>query len=120
MMARFLKGGRVGANTGSGIRFLDEAGVRKRLRMPALIEAMERALVQISSDGVVQPVRLILPVEKHQGFFGVMPAYAGVLGAKLVTFYPRNVGIPTHHAVILVFREETGEPLAVLDGRLIT
>jgi alanine dehydrogenase len=38
----------------------------------------------------------------------------------LVTFYPQNKGIPTHHAMILLFRLETGEPLAVMDGRLIT
>jgi len=49
-----------------------------------------------------------------------MPAYAGALGAKLVTFYPRNVGIHTHHALIVMFKAETGEPLAVMDGRLIT
>jgi thiomorpholine-carboxylate dehydrogenase len=28
--------------------------------------------------------------------------------------------VPTHTAVILLFRPETGEPLAVMDGRLIT
>src|SRR5207245_10754490 len=53
----------------------------------------------------------------------VMPAYAGgsgALGAKLVTFYPQNVGIHTHHAVIVLFKAETGEPLAMMDGRLIT
>jgi ornithine cyclodeaminase/alanine dehydrogenase-like protein (mu-crystallin family) len=49
-----------------------------------------------------------------------MPAYAGALGAKLVTFYPQNVGIHTHHAVIVLFKAETGEPLAMMDGRLIT
>jgi ornithine cyclodeaminase/alanine dehydrogenase-like protein (mu-crystallin family) len=49
-----------------------------------------------------------------------MPAYAGALGAKLVGFYPNNQGIPTHHAMILLFRPETGEPLATMDGRLIT
>jgi ornithine cyclodeaminase/alanine dehydrogenase-like protein (mu-crystallin family) len=49
-----------------------------------------------------------------------MPAFAGALGAKLVTFYPQNVGIHTHHAVIVLFRPETGEPLALMDGRLIT
>jgi ornithine cyclodeaminase/alanine dehydrogenase-like protein (mu-crystallin family) len=49
-----------------------------------------------------------------------MPAYAGALGAKLVTFYPQNVGIHTHHALIVMFKAETGEPLAVMDGRLIT
>ncbi len=49
-----------------------------------------------------------------------MPAYGGALGAKLVTFYPNNKGIPTHHAMILLFRPETGEPLVTMDGRLIT
>jgi ornithine cyclodeaminase/alanine dehydrogenase-like protein (mu-crystallin family) len=42
------------------------------------------------------------------------------MGAKLVTFYPHNQGIHTHHAVIVLFRPETGEPLAMMDGRLIT
>src|SRR5262249_56530428 len=54
------------------------------------------------------------------GFFAVMPAYAGALGAKLVTFYPKNVGVHTHHALIVMLKPETGEPLAVMDGRLIT
>ena len=31
-----------------------------------------------------------------------------------------NKEVPTHHAIILLFRPETGEPLAVMDGRLIT
>jgi ornithine cyclodeaminase/alanine dehydrogenase-like protein (mu-crystallin family) len=42
------------------------------------------------------------------------------VGAKLVTFYPGNSAIHTHHAVIVLFKPETGEPLATLDGRLIT
>jgi ornithine cyclodeaminase/alanine dehydrogenase-like protein (mu-crystallin family) len=81
---------------------------------------MARALADLSAGRVVQPVRTVLPVAAHRGFFGVMPAYAGALGAKLVTFYPHNEGIPTHHAMILLFRPETGEPLVMMDGRLIT
>ncbi len=44
------------------------------------------------------------------------------MGLKLVCFYPGNAGtsVPTHTAMILLFRPETGEPLAVMDGRLIT
>jgi ornithine cyclodeaminase/alanine dehydrogenase-like protein (mu-crystallin family) len=49
-----------------------------------------------------------------------MPAYGGALGAKLVTFYPNNKETHTHHAMILLFRPETGEPLVTMDGRLIT
>lgn len=104
----------------SGIVVLDEAAVQRLLRYEDLIPAIERALADLSAGRVVQPVRSVLAVAQHQGFFGVMPAFAGALGAKLVTFYPQNVGMHTHHAVIVLFRPETGEPLAMMDGRLIT
>ena len=100
---------------------LDEDAVRRLLRMQDLIPAMARALAELSAGRVVQPVRLMLPITEHQGFFATMPAYArGALGAKLVTFYPNNEGVPTHHALIVLFRPETGEPLVTMDGRLIT
>lgn len=101
---------------------LDEAAVQQRLHYKDLIPAIAEALSALSSGKVVQPVRAVLPVEPHHGFFALMPAYAagGALGAKLVTFYPQNVGVHTHHAVIVMFKAETGEPVAVMDGRLIT
>ena len=100
---------------------LDEDAVRRLLRMRDLIPAMSRALADLSAGQVTQPVRLMLPITEHEGFFATMPAWAGgALGAKLVTFYPNNQGIPTHHALILLFRPETGEPLVTMDGRLIT
>ena len=100
---------------------LDEAAVDRLLRMEDVIPAMERALADFSTGRVVQPVRTMLPVAEHQGFFGLMPAYTGgALGAKLVAFYPQNRGIPTHHATIVLFEPETGEPLVSMDGRLIT
>ncbi len=99
---------------------LDEPAVQQRLHYKDLIPAIAQALADLSAGKVVQPVRSVLPVAPHHGFFAVMPAYAGALGAKLVTFYPQNVGVHTHHALIVMFKAETGEPLAVLDGRLIT
>lgn len=100
--------------------FLDEDAVRGLLRMDELIDAMRGALRDLSAGRVQQPMRLVLPVAEHEGFFGVMPAYGGALGAKLVTFYPNNKDTHTHHAMILLFRPETGEPLVTMDGRLIT
>jgi len=103
------------------VLILDEAAVRKFLEMRALIPAMEHALSALSSGKVVQPVRVVVPIAEHGGFLGSMPAYAGAqLGAKIVTFFPNNQGVPSHHALVLLFRPETGEPLAVMDGRLIT
>jgi thiomorpholine-carboxylate dehydrogenase len=52
-----------------------------------------------------------------------MPAVAAdAMGAKLVSFYPGNAGsgVATHHALIVLMRTDTGEPLAAMDGRLIT
>ena len=100
---------------------LDEAAVRRHLRMEDLIPAMARALTDLSTRAVVQPLRTMLAVPGQGGFFAVMPAYAGgALGAKLVTFYPDNRDVPTHHALVLLFRPDTGEPLATMDGTLIT
>jgi ornithine cyclodeaminase/alanine dehydrogenase-like protein (mu-crystallin family) len=99
---------------------LDEHAVRRRLRMEDLIPAMARALADLSAGRAVQPGRQMMEVTGQGGFFAAMPAYAGALGAKLVTFYPDNRGIPTHHALVLLFRPDTGEPLATMDGRLIT
>lgn len=99
---------------------LDERAVHDLLTMEELIPAMARAMADLSSGKVVQPGRVMLPVADHRGFLGLMPAYGGALGAKLVAFYPNNQGIPSHHAVILLFRPETGEPLVTMDGRLIT
>ena len=100
---------------------LEESAVGRLLHMEEVISAMEKALADFSSGTVVQPVRTMLPVAEHQGFLGLMPAYTGsALGAKLVAFYPRNTSVPTHHATILLFEPETGEPLVTMDGRIIT
>ena len=104
----------------ASLPFLDEAAVARLLRYEDLIPAVAGALADLSQGNVVQPVRSVLPIADHKGFFAVMPAYAGAMGAKLVTFYPQNQGIHTHHAVIVLFKPETGEPLAMMDGRLIT
>ncbi|HEU5250585.1 MAG TPA: NAD(P)-binding domain-containing protein, partial [Thermoanaerobaculia bacterium] len=88
--------------------------------MKDLIPAVERALVDLSAGRAIQPVRTVIPVADHHGFFAVMPAYVGALGAKLVTFFPDNRDRDTHHAIVVLFRPETGEPLVTMDGRLIT
>ena len=99
---------------------LDEQAVHDLLKMEDLIPAMATAMADLSAGKVVQPPRVMMPIADHQALLGLMPAYSGALGAKLVAFYPNNQGVPSHHAMILLFRPETGEPLATMDGRLIT
>jgi ornithine cyclodeaminase/alanine dehydrogenase-like protein (mu-crystallin family) len=102
---------------------LNEEQVRQHLRMEELIPAMEKALIDFSSAKVTQPVRSVITVDPPGGFFGMMPALTSKgLGIKIVTFYATNAerGIPTHMATIFLVDPETGTPLAVMDGRLIT
>jgi thiomorpholine-carboxylate dehydrogenase len=84
---------------------------------------METTLAAFSRGEIVQPVRDIIAVDEGRRYLGVMPAVAGdVMGLKLVSFYPINAGgpNPTHNATIVLYRTETGQPLAAMDGRLIT
>ena len=102
---------------------LDEEQVRKHLRMADLIPAMEKALVDFSAGKVTQPVRQVIAIDPPGGFYGMMPALTPEgLGQKIVTFYPPNAekDLPTHMATILLNDPQTGAPLAVMDGRLIT
>jgi ornithine cyclodeaminase/alanine dehydrogenase-like protein (mu-crystallin family) len=102
---------------------LNEEQVRRHLRMEELIPAMEKALIDFSAGKVTQPVRSVITVDPPGGFFGMMPARTPEgLGQKIVTFYPPNAqrGLPTHMATIFLVDPETGAPLAVMDGTLIT
>ena len=105
------------------MRYIDETAVARVLRMRDLIPVMRQAMIDFSRARVVQPTRRIFGVPGRGGFFASMPAAgANALGAKLVSFYPRNAEkqLHTHMAVIVLFRPETGEPMGVMDGRLIT
>jgi len=107
--------------------YIPEHEVRDVLTYEALIPAIRQALIDYSAGLVEQPARTILRAGNAEGFrngwFAVMPVIAGdVMGVKTVTFYPGNgeIGLHTHMAVIELLRRSTGEPLAVMDGRLIT
>jgi len=105
------------------VLYLDEERIRELLQWDRLISTMENALAAFSRGRVLQPVRNMLTIEEGKRYLGIMPAVADdAMGAKLVSFYPGNAGsgVATHLAMILLFRTDTGEPLAVLDARLIT
>ena len=107
--------------------YVTEQEVRAVLTYEALIPAIRQALIDYSAGRVNQPPRTILRAgnsEDHRnGWFAVMPVVAGdMMAVKTVTFYAGNdeLSIPTHMAVIELLRRATGEPLALMDGRLIT
>ncbi len=111
--------------------YIPEHEVRAALAYDALIPAIRQALIDYSAGLVDQPARMILRAGNEEGYrngwFAVMPViYGDLMGVKTVTFYPGNaeidpaLGLHTHMAIVEVLRRSTGEPLAVMDGRLIT
>src|ERR1700692_1911848 len=77
--------------------FLDEDQVRAVLSYDDLIPAIRKALMDFSAGQVVQPLRTVMSIAAPGGWFAVMPAvYGGVMGAKMVTFYPGNVALDKH------------------------
>ena len=105
------------------MRYIDEPIVASVLRMEELIPLMRQAMIDFSQGRIAQPPRRMLEVQGHGGFFASMPASStNAMGAKLVTYYPGNAekNLHTHMAVIVLFRPETGEPVVMMDGRLIT
>jgi ornithine cyclodeaminase/alanine dehydrogenase-like protein (mu-crystallin family) len=111
--------------------YIAEHEVRSLLTWEALIPAIRQALIDYSAGKVDQPPRLILrsnhTAGPNNGWFAVMPVvYGDVMAVKTVTFFPGNAGldpalnIPTHMAVIELLSRTTGQPLALMDGRLIT
>ncbi|XP_038675761.1 ketimine reductase mu-crystallin isoform X1 [Scyliorhinus canicula] len=107
--------------------YIGSGDVSRLLQYSQLLPVLERALANFSSEGgggVEQPVRTTLPVPKHKGFLGVMPAYSAeddALVTKLVSFYPASSPTTsTHHATVLLFDPSNGILKAVMDGTVIT
>ncbi len=100
---------------------VDGETIRRALDLDRLRDAMAEALASYSAGQVAQPVRTVVPSADGAGFLFTMPARTPTaLGVKIVTFYPENRAVPTHHAVVAMFEPATGVPTHTLDGGVIT
>jgi alanine dehydrogenase len=106
----------------SGLLVLGRADVERLLDLDELVHALAAAFAELSAGRASVPPRV--GARAPGGLLAAMPGHlpgAG-LAAKLVTVFPGNHsrGLPTHLALIAVFDEETGLPLALMDGTYIT
>ena len=102
---------------------LSQAQVRELLDVDELIDALERALVELSAGRSSVPPRTAAFVPDERGMLASMPGYVdGVLATKLVSVFHHNaeLGLPSHQGVIAVFDSANGTPLALMDGAYIT
>jgi ornithine cyclodeaminase len=105
-------------------RFVTRQEIRRVLTFEACVPLMREAMVAVSSGGINQPPRQILPLVSGKGAFGVMP---GVIaddrfGAKLISAFQHAPGssLPAHQGVVVLFDPQTGSPVCVLDAGEIT
>ena len=103
--------------------YLSRADVERLLDIDSMLDALGKALVVFSSGITSVPPRAGARVG-DRGIMGAMPGYVpGIaLEVKLVSVFPANHerGLPSHQGLIMVFDEDTGAPLAVMDGTYIT
>jgi len=100
--------------------------VEHLLPMDACIEVMAEALSALARGEVFQPLRMIVQPPKAHGLMAVMPAHiAGgqpAYGLKAICVFHGNAakGKDTHQGGVLLFDNETGELLALMNAAAIT
>ncbi len=93
--------------------------------MPDAVELMKLAFAELSAGRAVSPLRSVLEVNQDPSAMLLMPAHvpaSGALGFKAVSFFSGNArrGLPTIHALVCLIDNETGVPLAILEGGYVT
>jgi alanine dehydrogenase len=103
--------------------YLQRSDVERLLDIDAMLDALAKALVIYSSGAASLPPRTAARVGESS-LLGMMSTYVpGVaLETKLVSVFPANDdhGLPSHQALIALFDETTGSPIALMDGTYIT
>jgi alanine dehydrogenase len=106
------------------VRVIGADDIGRLLTYPALIDALAQAF----REDIVVPVRHHHTILRpgSDATLLLMPAWTATgqnfIGCKLVTVFPNNAkaGRPSLYGTYLLASGETGEPLAVMDGRVLT
>lgn len=109
----------------SEIRILRADDIRQALPMAAAVEVMKEAFEELSAGRVTMPARTRVDVPASGGTTLFMPSHAsrfGRIGVKVVSVFGSNreKGLPAIQGVVFLLDDETGTPLAVLDGTYLT
>ena len=106
------------------ISFYDAAQVEELLDYGGCIDAMQRAMIALSTSERPQPLRQIFTVGKNN-MFGTMPgelAALSMFGAKLVSVFrdPDRPGRSRHQGVVVVYDGVTGAVSCIADAEPVT
>ena len=106
------------------MRIVTADDIQQVLTYRALIDALAEAF----KHDIAVPLRHhhTIPQPGNDATLLLMPAWNGrdqrIIGCKIVTVFPDNAKVqrPTVHGQYLLMSGDTGEPLAMMDGRALT
>jgi len=104
------------------MRVIEASEVHQAMNFEELIPAIEQTFA--GTHGM--PQRNVFSLEEgrdHGDGFAVLPAWnSKAIGVKAFTYFPDNApkGFDSLYSKILMFKRETGEPLALVDGSSVT
>jgi alanine dehydrogenase len=107
------------------MRVLSRADVQRALKMQDAIPIVREAFAQLSTGQATVPLRVPVPIQKHDGVTLFMPAHlhkSDALAVKIVSVHNQNPGkgLPLIHALVVVVDAATGKPLAAMEGGYLT
>lgn len=104
------------------MRVIEASEVHQAMNFEELIPAIEETFA--GEHGM--PQRRVFCLEEgadHGDAFAVLPSWNNkAIGVKAFTYFPENApkGFDSLYSKILMFKRETGEPLALVDGTSVT
>ena len=111
--------------TARPVRVLSSADVARVLDPDRLVEAMEHAMCAIASGQLSMPRRVLVDAAENRGRMVVMAAHrygASTFTAKVATRFLAGSPEAAHQrrSVLVVFDAYAGDPVAIVDGPLLT
>ena len=106
-------------------QFINKEKIASLLPMDECIAVMEKMFRSLACGECVQPLRSLMWLPGKTGLLGMMPGYAanpGVMGIKVISVFHdnRELGLPSHQGVVILFDAQHGQPLMIFDAGEIT
>lgn len=106
------------------MRLFNAQETQSRLPFEQLIPAIEQAFVEGCHVPLRHNHKITNTDSEHNGILLLMPAWQNDkwLGVKTVSIFPNNSkqGLPGLHSVFILYDANTGQPVAIFDGDVIT
>lgn len=106
---------------GDNLLFLNEKDIFKAVLFKEIMDNVEKAYTIYEKKECIQPSRIQIPYLGNSLLY--MPSFTkDIFGTKILTVFPKNIERqkPTIEGLMLLNDINTGEPLALLDGKILT